>query len=77
MVVFHKKSCSIVHFFLPGSCPEKSCKVFYQKTLHYVHFMCTFDHLTSAPKSGDVELQIAPKLAVASMASTAKLPLGK
>jgi hypothetical protein len=34
-------------------------------------------HLTSAPKSGDVLLQMAPKLAVASMASTAKLLLGK
>lgn len=36
-----------------------------------------FIQLTNGPKSGDVELQIAPKLAVASMASIAKLPLGK
>lgn len=33
--------------------------------------------LTATPKSGDVELHIAPMLAVASIASTAKLELGK
>lgn len=33
--------------------------------------------LTFTPKSGDVELQMAPMLAAASMASTACTPLGK
>ena len=32
--------------------------------------------LTETPKSGDVELQIAPRLAVASIASTAKRQFG-
>ena len=33
--------------------------------------------LTDTPKSGEVELHIAPRLAVASMASTARLELGR
>lgn len=44
---------------------------------HRAQAFCPYRTLTVTPKSGEVDVQVAPRLATASMASTASAELGK